>query len=100
MNILIRPSCSSPFTYTKTKTKKVCSQKNKMERKEMVPIISISFESLILYITYSMLQLERHIYQESDNSIIIFNSSIEENVDSNLLSPSCHEKKECKDLSP
>lgn len=51
--------------------------KNKMERKEMVPIISTSFESLILYNTYSMLELERLIYLESDSSMIVFNSSIE-----------------------
>ena len=60
--------------------------KNKMERKEMVPIISTSFESLILYITDSMLELERLIYQKSDSSMIIFKSSVEENVSSNLLS--------------
>lgn len=48
-----------------------------MERKEMVPIISTSFESLILYNTYSMLELERLIYLESDSSMIVFNSSIE-----------------------
>lgn len=75
--------------------------KNKMERKEMVPIISTSFESLILHITYFMLELKRLIYQESDSSMIIFNSSVEENVGLNLLSLSLViRKKECKDLSP
>ena len=67
----------------------------------MVPIISTSFESLILHITYFMLELKRLIYQESDSSMIIFNSSVEENVGLNLLSLSLViRKKECKDLSP